>query len=176
MNNTQTRTKKIILSALMAALTCVATIVIQIPTHTGGYIHLGDGFVLLSGILLGPILGALSAGIGSMLADILTGYVQWAPATFIIKALAALLVGLIYKKIAKKLSLNTYISILLSGIASGLVVVFGYLAYNTLVLGIAFLAAIASIPTDTLQSVAGIAVACLLLPLLEKIPDIKKML
>lgn len=176
MNNTQTRTKKIILSALMAALTCVATIVIQIPTHTGGYIHLGDGFVLLSGILLGPILGALSAGIGSMLADILTGYVQWAPATFIIKALAALLVGLIYKKIAKKLSLNTYISILLSGIASGLVVVLGYLAYNTLVLGIAFLAAIASIPTDTLQSVAGIVVACLLLPLLEKIPDIKKML
>ena len=175
MNNTQAKTKKLILSALMAALICVATMVIQVPTYTGGYIHLGDGFVLLSGILLGPILGALSAGIGSMLADVLTGHVQWAPATFIIKALAALLVGLIYKKISKKLFLNTYVSVILSGIASGLVVVFGYFAYNTLILGNVFAAAAASIPTDTLQSVVGIVISCTLLPLLKKIPGIKEL-
>ena len=63
-------TKKLVVTALMAALTCIATMIIKIPTPTFGYIHLGDGFVLLSGIILGPVSGAFAAGIGSMFADI----------------------------------------------------------------------------------------------------------
>lgn len=63
-------TKKLVIGALMAALTCIATMIIKIPTPTLGYIHLGDGLVLLCGIVLGPLGGALSAGIGSMFADI----------------------------------------------------------------------------------------------------------
>ncbi len=58
----------------MAALTCIATMIIHIPTPGLGYIHFGDGMVLLSGILLGPLYGSLSAGIGSMLADVFSGY------------------------------------------------------------------------------------------------------
>lgn len=80
-------TKKLVIGALMAALTCIATMIIKIPTPTLGYIHLGDGLVLLCGIVLGPLGGALSAGIGSMFADIFSGYASWAPATLIIKAL-----------------------------------------------------------------------------------------
>ena len=49
--------KKYVLSALFAALCCIATMLIQCPSPTGGYIHLGDGFVILSGIILGPIYG-----------------------------------------------------------------------------------------------------------------------
>lgn len=41
--------RKIIFAALMAALTTVATMIIRIPTPTQGYIHLGDGMVLLCG-------------------------------------------------------------------------------------------------------------------------------
>ena len=63
-------TKNLVMGALMAALTCIATMIIKIPTPTLGYIHLGDGLVLLCGIVLGPLGGALSAGIGSMFADI----------------------------------------------------------------------------------------------------------
>ena len=66
-------TKKLVIGALMAALTCIATMIIKIPTPTLGYIHLGDGLVLLCGIVLGPLGGALSAGIGSMFADIFSG-------------------------------------------------------------------------------------------------------
>ena len=44
--------RKIIFAALMAALTTVATMIIRIPTPTQGYIHLGDGMVLLCGALL----------------------------------------------------------------------------------------------------------------------------
>ena len=57
--------RKLVLAALLAALTAVATMIIRIPTPTQGYIHLGDGMVLICGILLGPGLGALAAGIGS---------------------------------------------------------------------------------------------------------------
>ena len=67
------KTRTIILAALLAALTTVATMIIRIPTPTLGYIHLGDGLVLLCGILLGPGLGAVAAGIGSMLADLFGG-------------------------------------------------------------------------------------------------------
>ena len=71
--------RKLVLAALLAALTAVATMIIRIPTPTQGYIHLGDGMVLICGILLGPGLGALAAGIGSMMADLIGGYMAWCP-------------------------------------------------------------------------------------------------
>ena len=47
---------KLVLAALFAALTCVATSLISIPIPaTNGYINLGDGMVLLSAFLLGPV-------------------------------------------------------------------------------------------------------------------------
>ena len=87
-------TKKLVIAALMAAFTCVATMIIKFQTPTFGYIHLGDGLVLLCGIVLGPVTGGLAAGIGSMFADIFSGYITWAPATLIIKALTAFVAGL----------------------------------------------------------------------------------
>ena len=82
---TENKTRTIILTALLAALTTVATMVIRIPTPTLGYIHLGDGMVLICGILLGPWLGAVAAGIGSMLADLFAGAVAYMPGTLVIK-------------------------------------------------------------------------------------------
>ena len=70
-------TKKLVIAALMAAFTCIATMIIKIPTPTFGYIHLGDGLVLLCGIVSGPVTGAFAAGIGSMFSDIFsTAYVM----------------------------------------------------------------------------------------------------
>lgn len=87
------KTRHMVMSALLAALTTAATMVIRIPTPTLGYIHLGDSMVLICGILLGPGLGAAAAGIGSMLADLFSGFTAWAPGTFAIKALTALVGG-----------------------------------------------------------------------------------
>ena len=69
-----TRIKTLVFAALLAALVCVATMVIQIPSPANGYVNLGDCFVLLSGWLLGPLHGAAAAGIGSMMADLFLGY------------------------------------------------------------------------------------------------------
>ena len=40
--------KKLVLAAMFAALSCVATMVIQIPSPMSGYVNLGDCFVLLA--------------------------------------------------------------------------------------------------------------------------------
>ena len=105
--NTQSKTLRIVLAGLMAALTCVATMIIRIPTIKG-YVHIGDCMVIASGIILGPGLGGLAAGIGSMLADLLGGYYVFSVATFVIKFLAALAAGLTFnfvKKVSKKYNL-----------------------------------------------------------------------
>ena len=90
-------------SGLMAALTFVSTSILAFPVaFTNGYIHLGDGFVMSCGVILGKRNGALAAGIGSALADIYLGYASWALPTFIIKALMAYLVGYIYEDLTNK--------------------------------------------------------------------------
>ena len=76
----ENKTKKIVMTALFAALACVATMSIRIPTPgTSGYIHPGDAIVILSGIILGPAYGFLAAGIGSCMADLLGGAVSATP-------------------------------------------------------------------------------------------------
>lgn len=90
----------LVLAALFTALTTVATMVIQIPSPMSGYVNLGDCMVLLSAWVLGPFVGAAAGGIGSMLADIITGYAYYAPGTLIIKAAMALAAGLIFRAMA----------------------------------------------------------------------------
>ncbi|HAS73556.1 MAG TPA: hypothetical protein DCS67_05375 [Clostridiales bacterium UBA8960] len=67
----------LIYTALMTALVFITTSIIKIPIpFTGGYIHAGDMCIFIAGILLGPVHGALAAGIGSAMADFLGGYAQ----------------------------------------------------------------------------------------------------
>ncbi|MDA3846247.1 MAG: ECF transporter S component [Vallitaleaceae bacterium] len=94
-----TSTKRMAYTGLMMALSFIGTFIIKIPiSSTGGYIHLGDGFVMLSGIILGPVYGALAAGIGSALADVVSGYAVWALPTLITKGAMAFIVGYAYLK------------------------------------------------------------------------------
>ena len=98
-----TKTKKIVMAALMAALACVATMIIKIPSPLKGYLNLGDCIVLTAGWLLSPTYGFLAAGLGSALADVFSGYVTYAPATFIIKGLMALIAFYGFKLLNKKI-------------------------------------------------------------------------
>ena len=120
--------KKLVTAALLAAMTCVATMIIKIPTPTFGYIHPGDGFVLLCGVVLGPLPGALAAGIGSMFSDIFSGYVTWAPATFIIKALTGGIAGLLFHRFKNTLhsKKGRYAALALGGIVGEAIMVIGY--------------------------------------------------
>ena len=125
--------KKLVTAALLAAMTCVATMIIKIPTPTFGYIHPGDGFVLLCGVVLGPLPGALAAGIGSMFSDIFSGYVTWAPATFIIKALTGGIAGLLFHRFKNTLhsKKGRYAALAIGGIVGEAIMVIGYFLYET---------------------------------------------
>ena len=73
-----------IFASFFAALIFIATAFLpRIPTALG-YVHLGDAFVLIAAALLPAPYAIASAAIGGALADLLTGYVVWLPATFII--------------------------------------------------------------------------------------------
>ena len=105
--------RTMVTAAVLAALSCVATMVVQIPSPMNGYVNLGDCFVLLSGWLLGPWWGAAAGGIGSMLADLLLGYGHYAPGTLIIKGAMALVAALVFKAFKK----NT-VGALVGGVAT----------------------------------------------------------
>ena len=144
------KVRKLVLSALMAALVYVATSIIQIPSPVNGYVNLGDCFVLLSGWLLGPWYGAAAAGIGSMLVDLLSGCGHYVPGTLIFRALG-----------------RGKTAMLVSGIVGETIMVLGYFAYASMILGKG-LAAAASIPGNIVQGIAGIAIGLALAVLLQK--------
>ena len=64
---------KLITASLLAALVCVVTMTVKVPSPLNGYLNLGDCLVLLSGWLLPPVYGFLAAGVGSALADLFSG-------------------------------------------------------------------------------------------------------
>ena len=155
--------RTMVMAAVLAALACVATMVIQIPSPMNGYVNLGDCFVLLSGWLLGPWWGAAAGGIGSMLADLLLGYGHYAPGTLVIKGLMALVGALVFKALGKKSA-----AALVSGMVSEVIMVVGYFGYAGLLLGKGIGAA-ASIPGNLVQGAVGLVAGFLLLQVARRI-------
>ena len=99
-NKKKLSTKKIVWTALMAALTVIGSYIrVVMPVSIGGTtaFHLGNIFCALSGILLGPWLGGFAAGMGSFLYDILfyPAYADEAWITFLTKGAYGLVTGLI---------------------------------------------------------------------------------
>lgn len=157
--------KKMVLAALFTALTCIATMLIQIQMPaTQGYVNIGDCFVLLGAWVLGPYFGAFAGGVGSALADLLAGYMHYVPATLLIKALMALIAGLVYRQLAKK---HAYLGQLIGGAAAELWMVLGYFVYAWLILDKG-LAAATSIPGNLLQGGIGLVAALALIVALRE--------
>lgn len=161
---------KLVIAAMMAALTCIATMVIAVPSPTGGFIHPGDGFVILSGIILGPFFGGLAAGIGSMLADLLLGYTEFALATLIIKAAAAIISYFTFQLIKNKHR------IIFAGILGGVTVTIGYFIYESILLGSGLAAAAVGITFNLVQNAFGIIVSVMLYPILMKVPQVSSIM
>ena len=156
-------TKKIVISSMLAALVCVATMIIKIPSPLKGYLNLGDCVVLLSGWLLSPVYGFLAAGIGSALADIFSGYMVYAPATFVIKGLMAVIAYFGFRLIHKRLGSLT--SRILSGTLSEILMVLGYFIFEGFLYG--FVPSLVNIPANAVQGVAGLIIGTILVKVLE---------
>ncbi|MBQ3053426.1 MAG: ECF transporter S component [Clostridia bacterium] len=158
------KTKKIVISAMLAALCCVATMIIKIPSPLKGYLNLGDCVVLLSGFMLSPIYGLLAAGIGSALADIFSGYIVYAPATFVIKGVMALVTYYGFKLMKKKIGIT--LSRVISGIIAECVMVFGYFVFEGFMYG--FVPSVVNIPANAVQGIVGIILGVVLAKFFHK--------
>ena len=153
MRNTDRKIRTITIAAMFTALTAVATMMIQIPTPSKGYVNLGDCIVNISAWMLGPVYGAAAGGIGSALADILTGYFIYAPATLIIKALMAVVSYYVFNAVNKRS--KTLVSRIIAASAAEFVMVFGYLLYEAVIYHSASIF-ITGIPGNIAQSVMGV--------------------
>ena len=159
-----TRTKKIVLAALMASLVCVATMIIKLPSPLKGYLNLGDCVVLVSGWMLSPTYGFLAAGFGSALADVFSGYAIYAPATFVIKGLMALIAFYGFKWIHKKL--GSFSSRIISAVAAEILMILGYFVFEGFMYG--FVPSLVNIPANGVQGVAGCIIGTLLMKVFEQ--------
>ncbi len=167
--------KELAFTALFAALCCVSTMVLTIPLPASGYFNTGDVFVLLSGWIIGPLLGPIAAAVGSMLADIFLGAPIYAPATFIIKgvvAFVAYLLSSFLKKGIKKSATDILARGVSAIIAEGIMVV-GYFAYECILTNA--VSAIPNILGNVLQGGCCAIVAVALVTALAHIRAIKNL-
>lgn len=155
----------IAMAGISTALVMAATITLQIPVAgANGYFNLGDSIILVTSVLCGPIVGAIAGGLGSMLADIITGYAIYAIPTLIIKGLEGALCGLIaditYKKLAEKQ--NKAMIITIGGMTlCGLEMVIGYFFTAWILFGLEI--AVVAIPANLMQGGLSVVVASLAL-------------
>ena len=148
--NISYQTRALVMTALLAALSCVATLVIRIPSPTGGYMNLGDTVVLLGAYLLGGAYGAAAGAIGPALADLVSGYIVYVPATLVIKAVMALIAAGIYHACGRR----TW-SLILASLCAGLWMVIGYWLSDGILIG-SLAGSLAGVPSNLVQSALGI--------------------
>lgn len=155
---------RLTLTALFIALIFIFTYVIKVPSPGMGYVHPGDGFILLAAIFLGPAMSALAAGVGSALADLIGGYFIFAPATLIIKAAEALVFYLLFKLILRFLDRweprVQLIALIPASVPATALMVLGYYAYEALVFGPGI--ALASVLSNIGQAATSIIIAFVL--------------
>ena len=147
----QRKARIIAITGVLAALTCAATMVVRVPSPSGGYMNLGDTLVLLSAWLLGPWYGAAAAGIGSALADLI-GYPLYAPATLLIKGGMAIIAGLLLRRGKGRL---------LPTLPAEALMIVGYWVLDGILTG-SRLGAAGGIPSNLMQAAFGIAAFWLL--------------
>ncbi|MCL2434430.1 MAG: ECF transporter S component, partial [Clostridia bacterium] len=154
------------LGGLLAALVFVVTAFLKLPMPLG-YVHLGDGFILLGAALL-PFAAVPAAALGSLLADLLLAYPHYALPTLFIKggmaAIAVTAAG------ARPVWLRTAVWVLAEAFMAA-----GYFLAEWLVLGVGFAAAWANVPGNAIQGLSGVMVALVLLPVLRLVKPLAVM-
>ncbi len=160
------RIKEMVYTSLLAALICVSTFIIKIPSPvTNGYTHLGDGFIFIAVLLLGKKNGAWAGAIGASLADMLGGYSYYAIPTFIIKGAMALIMGTTVEKLSSGMKNKWVVGAIMGSVWQ----VMAYYVTGSLMVG-NFISTISEIPGNAVQSAAGIITAAAFMEVFRHTP------
>lgn len=169
---TNKHTSKIVLSALMMCIIMVAIMFIKIPIpFTQGYVHPGDAMIFLAVLVLGWKYGAAAAAFGGMLGDVMGGFAAWAPWTFCIKGIMAVIMGLIIEAVMRKeRSRGFMLAIMIVGmVIAGAFMTAGYYVAEGVMYG-NWVAPVIGIPWNIGQFAVGMVLALILAEALCKTP------
>jgi uncharacterized membrane protein len=161
------------LAGVFAALVFVVTysFPIAIPA-TGGYFNFGETIIYVAALTFGPFVGALSGGVGAMIADVFLGP-QFALGTLVIKLLEGTIVGSLNQKLSKRIS-NVAVAASISVVIGGLEMVAGYFIYELVVLGYPLVLALGEVPANIAQMAISLAIALpIVLVVLRMFPQLK---
>jgi uncharacterized membrane protein len=171
--------------AVLTAVTAVFTYIVRIPiAPTRGYLNLGDVAIYFAAFTFGPVSALVSGGLGTALADIISGYSQWAPISLFVHGLQGLVAGLIggiaWRKAGRRRELSQEdarrrelvdkdlrpnavsrkakggfnVYWLVAAVAGTVVMCGGYLIAGSFMVG--FGAALVELPGNVLQNLAGV--------------------
>ncbi len=167
------KTFRMVLTAMMICLIMVAILFVRIPIpFTQGYVHLGDAMIFLAVLVLGWKYGALAAALGGMLGDLLGGFAMWAPWTFVIKGVMAMILGICIMLFSGKgdVSGKRFLTGELIGMTvSGLFMTAAYYVAEGVMYG-NWVAPLAGIPWNIGQFAVGMVIASVLAAALCKTP------
>ena len=158
--------KKLVFTSLFTALIIVCTAYVSIPLPLVGYVHFGDAFIFLATFILGPIYGAVASGVGSALADLIV-YPAYALGTLIVKALMSLSAYALYYLLKKAIKKMVIVEII-AGIVGTIVMALGYFVFEFIWVLPGSLSVAVNIPFSLLQGAVGVAIAVIIMRLLEK--------
>lgn len=145
------------MTAVLMAMTCIATMFIQIPIPLG-YAHLGDSVVLISAYFFGPVVGGIASGVGSALADLMTGYPIWALPTLLIKTFMPVIACAFFRKNVRKNVKGIFCVRTIAGaVVTLLFMTVGYVFFGGILYGSAA-AGIASAPGLLIKSAVNLGV------------------
>ena len=107
-------------------------------------------------LLFGPVVGALAGGIGSAMADILTGYPVWAVPTLLIKTIMPLIACYIFQnKVSRKPVIS--VRVLVGAVVTLLFMTAGYVFFGGILYG-SWALGLASAPGLLLKSAVNLIV------------------
>ena len=87
-------TLQVAAAAIMTAVVTVFTAVVQVPNPaSGGYFNLSDVAIIFAAVAFGPWVGLVAGGLGTAIADVMLGYAQFAPISFIAHGVEGLIAG-----------------------------------------------------------------------------------
>ena len=164
------KTNATVLTAMMMCIIMVAIFVLRIPVpFTQGYVNLSDGIIFIAIALLDKKHSVAAASLGCMMGDVLGGFAMWAPWTFCIKGLMALITVLIIEAFAEKCkSAKTKLAVqIIAMVCGGLFMVFGYFIAEGIMYGSWAVAAL-GVPWNIGQFTVGIILALVITAALKK--------
>ncbi len=109
--------------AIYTAFVFIATIVLQIYTPaTRGYFNLGEASIYSIAYIATPLVTGLAAGVGSALADLVTGYWYFAPGTLIIKFCEGFIVSYLMSRFSKLKITQLKVLSIATSVAAGILI------------------------------------------------------